>query len=132
MDDLENKLKTLKKELHEISEMDEFARYHRKRRILIKLQDEYDLLCNVYVIFAFSNLSFSDKQESQSRMYKYLKLNLLSRVIIAIFAFLFSYVSRDILVAKIDERIFWPCNFLLTFPWIFTSSDHGGIFLIFS
>uniref|UniRef100_A0AC35FJ96 Guided entry of tail-anchored proteins factor 1 n=1 Tax=Panagrolaimus sp. PS1159 TaxID=55785 RepID=A0AC35FJ96_9BILA len=107
---MENELKTLKKELHEISEMDEFAKFHRKRRILIKLQDEFDLL---------------SKQEGQTKMYKHFKINILSRIIIAIFAFLFSYASRDIIVAKIDERIFWPCNFLLTLPWIFTSSDHG-------
>jgi hypothetical protein len=50
---MENELKTLKKELHEISEMDEFAEFHRKRRILIKLQDEFDLL---------------SKQEGQTKM----------------------------------------------------------------
>uniref|UniRef100_A0AC34FVG0 Guided entry of tail-anchored proteins factor 1 n=1 Tax=Panagrolaimus sp. ES5 TaxID=591445 RepID=A0AC34FVG0_9BILA len=64
MEAMENELKTLKKELHEISEMDEFAKYHRKRRILIKLQDEFDIL---------------SKQEGQSKMYKHFKLNILSR-----------------------------------------------------
>uniref|UniRef100_A0A914Z955 Guided entry of tail-anchored proteins factor 1 n=1 Tax=Panagrolaimus superbus TaxID=310955 RepID=A0A914Z955_9BILA len=116
MEAMENEIQILKKELHEISEMDEFAKYHRKRRILIKLQDEYEIL---------------SQQEGQTKMYKYLKLNILSRVIIAVFAFLFSYLSRDIIVAKIDERIFWPCNFLLTLPWIFTSSDQGGKILTF-
>jgi uncharacterized membrane protein (DUF106 family) len=110
LEDLDKELSMLKKELSEISEMDEFARFHRKRRVLLKVQDEFDSLSS---------------KESQSKMYKYVKVNILSRVIIAIFAFIFSYISRDIIVAKIDENIFWPCNFLLTLPWIFTSSEHG-------
>ena len=80
----------------------------------------------VYIPCLKSESTVLAQKANKTKMYKYVKVNVICRIIIAIFAIIFSYLSRDIIVAKIDDRIFWPFNFLLTFPWIFTESDQGG------
>uniref|UniRef100_A0A7E4VKZ9 Guided entry of tail-anchored proteins factor 1 n=1 Tax=Panagrellus redivivus TaxID=6233 RepID=A0A7E4VKZ9_PANRE len=95
------------KELACMSEMDEFAKFHRKKRVRDRLFDEYTAKAGT---------------AKQSTMYNKLKLNIISRVIIFLLTVFFSYVSRDIVIAEIPTNVFWPFNFLLTFPWVFASS----------
>ena len=52
LEKLGSELKALKLELHSISEMDEFAKYHRKRRLILKAQDEFDALCKRFCIYS--------------------------------------------------------------------------------
>ncbi|KAE9550681.1 hypothetical protein FO519_006103 [Halicephalobus sp. NKZ332] len=104
-------LNKMKEELSKISEMDEFANYHRKRRVILKKEDEFDALAS---------------KEKKNNLYQSMRLALISRFIVVLMAFFFSYFARDMVVAKIDGELIWPFGFMLTWPWIFGSYDEQG------
>ena len=53
-----DELQKLKEELSKISEMDEFANYHRKRRVILKKQDEFDALGKGFTVKWCMKLAF--------------------------------------------------------------------------
>uniref|UniRef100_A0AC34QT50 Guided entry of tail-anchored proteins factor 1 n=2 Tax=Panagrolaimus sp. JU765 TaxID=591449 RepID=A0AC34QT50_9BILA len=112
--ELEEKFKELKElneELSQISEMDEFANYHRKRRVILKKQDEYDKLA---------------LEQKKLKFVESVKLNLACRSLVVLMAFAFSYYSKDLIVARVDAELVWPFGFLLNLPWVFAGSDETG------
>jgi len=104
-------LKNLKNELSKMSEMDEFANYHRKRRVILKKQDEFDALAS---------------KQQKTNFYQSMRLALISRFIVILMTFAFSYFSKDMVIAYINNDLVWPFGFILTWPWIFSSYDDQG------